>query len=112
MFKRIIQLSTEYILKEYNLEFPPIDISKLTANQANIYKTAAKRILKSDTYNEETKRIVKQTIDKLALKAANDVEIAYFRGIIAGIKLLDDNLRIIAQEPNNYYENTRDLAQL
>lgn len=72
------------------------DLSKMTENQSRSYKSGAKAVLSSKTYQGEMARITETAKNKIALQTKGDLEVAYYRGIIAGMKFFDDALRSMA----------------
>lgn len=89
--KDVIRAVTESWLGSITFEAAP-DMQNISPPKLQSYKSSAKRALQSQAYEGEVERIITTAKNKIALQANGDIEVAYWRGVIAGIKLLNDSL--------------------
>lgn len=89
--KAIQALVNEY-LSGLLLEIP-LDLSKLTAQEMATAKEYARSGLENAIIRSEIRRIIDAAKDAVACSAQNDVEVAFNRGIVQGLKLLENSLK-------------------
>ena len=70
----------------------PPDLSKMTEGKQATYKRGAKTVLSNATYQGEVSRIVEFAKNKIALQCKDDLDVAFYRGTLNGLKLLGEAL--------------------
>lgn len=89
--KDVIRAVSEAWMGSIEFEMAP-DMQKISPAKLQSYKSSAKRALNADAYQGEANRVIETAKSKIALVANGDLEIAYWRGVVTGIKMLNDSL--------------------
>ncbi len=94
--KDVIRAVIEDWLGSVAFESAP-NMQNIAPTKLQAYKSSAKRVLHAQAYEGEAERIVTMAKNKIALQANGDLEVAYWRGVCAGLKMLNESLISFSQ---------------